>query len=155
MFKTTLAAVGLSIALALPTHADDEALRDAALSYINSDAQQKAMDQMLSADQIMGMMRAQVPGATEEQLSAVSKIVEQELGTIREKMEAAMVDAAVDTFSLEEIKALDEFYRSDIGSSVMIKMPVFMQSSMGALGPDMVAMQGRIQSRVLKEVMNK
>jgi len=55
---------------------------------------------------------------------------------------------------LEEIEALDAFYRSPVGSSVMQKMPQFMQASMGQLGPDMMQMQQRIQQRVM-EAMSK
>jgi len=154
MFKKPLAALGLALVLTAPAVADEAAIRAAAESYVNSEAQQAAMDQMLSGDQILGMMRSQVPGATEEQLQTVSKIVEEELAAIRQKMEAAMIDSAVQTFTLEEIEALDAFYRSPVGSSVMQKMPQFMQASMGQLGPDMMQMQQRIQQRVM-EAMSK
>ncbi len=152
-FLTTMIAAAL---FATASFADDLAERRvAAASYLQSPAQQKMIDAMFAPDQMLGLLKAQAPNLTAEQLDAVAKIVSEELATIRTNMEKVMVDVAVDQFTLEELKALDAFYRSEVGEAVMLKMPGFMQNYMSGMGPDMARMQQNIGRRVATEVLNQ
>ena len=51
---------------------------------------------------------------------------EREMAALRPAMEAAMVEAAVETFTLPEILALEAFYETPEGAAVMAKMQPFM-----------------------------
>ena len=142
-----------AVLIATSAFADDEAeRRKAAISYLNSPAQQKAIDAMFSADQMIALLKAQVPTATDKQLEVAGRIASEELNAVRGRLEEVMLEAAIQKFTLEELVALDEFYRSPIGESVMLKMADFMQQTMVAMSPDMQRMQANIARRVRTEV---
>ena len=142
--------------IATSSMADDRAARTAAAeSYLNSPAQQKMIDAMFAPDQMMGMLRMQIPDASEAQLNTMSRIISEELAAIRDRMEEVMLAAAVEDFTLEELQALDAFYRSPAGESVMLKMPGFMQTYMQEMTPDMTEMQRKIATRVRNEVLKQ
>ena len=142
-----------ALLIATSAFADDmEERRKAAVSYLNSPAQQKAIDAMFSADQMIALLKAQVPTATDEQLEIAGRIASEELNAVRGRLEEVMLEAAIKKFTLEELVALDEFYRSPIGESVMLKMADFMQQTMIAMSPDMQRMQANIARRVRTEV---
>ena len=149
----TAACALIALTIAWTALADDPASRRAAAeTYVQSPGQQAAIEQMLSADQMLALMRAQIPEATDEQLQGIAKIAGEELGSLRAPMETAMIEAAVETLTLEEIEALDAFYRTPVGASVMSKMPVFMQTAMVRIAPEMQAAQMRILERAAAEV---
>jgi len=66
-----------------------------------------------------------------------------------------MVAAAVDTFSLEEILALEAFYNTPEGASVMSKMQPFMANTFEMIGPQMQEAQMRIGQRVMIELSSQ
>ena len=128
---------------------DDMAVRRAAAeSFLKSPAQQRAIDAMFSTEQMVSMLRAQIPNATQQQIDTVAKIVSEELQAIRARMETVMLGSAVESFTTDELKAMDDFYRSPMGEAVMFKMPAFMQANMVAMAPDMQRMQANIGRRV-------
>lgn len=143
----------VAVALATSVAADDMAdRRVAAQSYIQSPTQQATIKQMLSADQMLALMRAQFPNIDEEELQAVAPIIAEEFDGVREVIEVTMVDTMVETFTLAEIKALDAFYRSPEGAAVMAKMPGYMQQTMIAMRPALQSAQRRIASRVQAQI---
>lgn len=149
-FLTTCVVAAL---IATSAFADDmEERRAAAKSYLESPAQQKMIDAMFSPDQMVAMLKAQMPTVSQDKLDAVAKIVSEELNSIRPKMEEVMLEAAVEQFTTEELEAMDEFYRSEMGEAVMLKMPGFMQSYTSQMGEDMGQMQQRIMQRVMQEM---
>ena len=145
----TLAATLASTAFAQD---DPDTLRDAAEAYVNNPIQQKMIDDMLSPDMVMAQMAALTQGMPQDQIETISNIVAEEVTAIRPAMEAAMIDGAAATFTLEEINALNDFYASEIGASVMGKMTPFMQSYMASLGPDLQQMQQNIMQRAMNEM---
>lgn len=149
-----IASVVFATTLATSTFAQDDpdALRAAAEAYVNNPVQQKLIDDMLSPEMMMTQMAAMVQGLPEDELNKMVKIVTEEVNAIRPAMEAAMIDGAAETFTLEEINALNDFYSSDVGASVMGKMNPFMQSYMVSLGPELQQMQQNIMSRAMTEM---
>jgi hypothetical protein len=137
---------------ALPLHAQDADLREAVERYVQNPVQQRMMDEMLSADAMIAQMRAMMPQLSEEQVQAVGRIGAEEMAELRPDLEAAMVDAAVEIFSMEEILALEAFYNTPEGASVMSKMQPFMAGAMTRIGPQMQAAQIRIGQRVMTEL---
>lgn len=153
MFRPFALAAALATLLALPLQAQDDALRAAAERYIQNPVQQGMLDDMLSADAFITQMRAVLPDMTEDQLVIVGQIGAEEMGAVRSDLEAAMVDAAVATFTLDEIEALEAFYSTPLGASVMSKMQPFMDVAMQSAAPAMQSMQLRISERVMQELM--
>lgn len=143
---------GLALSLAAPAGAQDDALREAVERYVANPIQQRMMDEMLSADAMIAQMRAMIPQLTEEQLSIVGRIGAEEMAALRPDLEAAMVTAAIETFTLEEVEALEAFYNTEEGASVMSKMQPFMATTMTLVGPQMQAAQARIGQRVMTEL---
>jgi hypothetical protein len=151
--RLTLLSLAFALATALPATAQDDALRAAVERYIDNPVQQGMMDDMLSADAMVDQMRAIAPQLTEEQLQIVGRISAEELSTLRPDLEAAMIEAAITTFTLPEIEALEAFYNTPEGASVMAKMQPYMAQAMGRIGPQMMQAQTRIGQRVMTELM--
>lgn len=148
--------LALATAPALPAFAQDTAaLREAAERYIRNPVQQRMMDEMLSADAMVAQMRAMVPQLTEEQAQLVARITSEEMAVLRPDLEAAMIDASVETFTLEEIEALEAFYSTPVGASVMSKMQPFMATAMGMIAPEMQQVQMRIGQRIMTELSSQ
>lgn len=82
---------------------------------------------------------------SDEQIAQIHSLY---LDTFSKPMQDMMLGQATlfaDLMSLEEIKALNEFYRSDLGRNVMQKLPKLLESSQ----PMIVQMaQGKMQSIV-------
>jgi hypothetical protein len=147
------AVLALASALFQPALAQDEAaLRAAAESYVSGPANQRMMDQILSPDTLIAQMRAANPNLTDEQLQLAAGIAAEELAEIRDDMEVATIEAAIVTFSLEEITALDAFYRTPEGMGVAGKMQPFMQNAFARMGPALQAAQGKIGARIMKAI---
>lgn len=147
----------LLIALMLvagPLSADETADRRAAAeAYINSPVQQKLLDSMLSPEAVVVQLRASLPpdvaqSLNEEQMAQMATIASEELDGMRPTMEKAMIEAAVEVFTIAEIEAMNEFYSTPEGASVAEKMPPFMQVFYTGIGGDMQAAQMRIVRRI-------
>jgi len=156
MFRLALPlACGLALFGATPGHAQDDELREAVQRYVDNPIQQRMMDEMLSADAMIAQMRAMTPQLTEEQLQIFGRIGAEEMTALRPDLEAAMVASAVDTFSLEEIVALEAFYNTPEGADVMSKMQPFMANTFAMIGPQMQQAQMRIGQRVMTELSSQ
>lgn len=131
-----------------PVLAQDAALVAAAESYISSPSQQDMIDRLLSPDSIRAQISSARPDIPVDLLVEVGKIASEELLAVRPQLEKSMVDAAVETFTLEEIEALDAFYRTPEGQSVLIKNATFMQTAMNSIAPEMRQVQQEIFTRV-------
>ena len=142
-----------TLTTAAPASAQDDALRAAVERYINNPVQQQMMDNLLSADAMVDQVRAVAPQLTEEQLRAVATISAEELSILRPDLEAAMIEAAIGTFTLPEIEALEAFYNTPEGASVMTKMQPYMAQVMGGIGPQLMEAQTRIGQRIMTELM--
>ena len=157
MRSTLLAAAAL--ALAMPAPAQDAAeepskeVRAAAERYVQSDAMQTMMDEMMSPDMLSDAMAAQfgdqIPADVMDQIVAIAT---EEIQAIEPAMEEAMIEATAETFTLEEIEAQIEFYQSQVGASILSKMQPFMATFYEAVTPDMQQAQSRMMQRLEEEV---
>jgi hypothetical protein len=153
MIRTALPlACTLGLMVTAPSFAQDDELRAAVERYVDSPVQQRMMDEMLSADAMITQMAAMMPQLTQEQLEIVGRIGAEEMAALRPAMEDAMVEAAVETFTLPEILALEAFYETPEGAAVMTKMQPFMATTFAMIGPEMQAAQMRIGQRVMTEL---
>ena len=138
--------------LATSAHAQSQELIDAATDYDNNPVQQELMDSMLSPERVMAQMGLVGGSVPADKVEVLAQIVSEELATIRPAMEAAMINGMANSFTLEEITALNDFYSSPVGASAMGKMTPYMQETMAALGPDFQRMQGNLARRIQEEM---
>jgi uncharacterized protein len=76
----------------------------------------------------MGLTQTERP-AFDRYMQKVAALLQEDMSW--EKMKAPMIDIYVRNFTEREVQGLITFYRSDIGRSMVAKMPVVMQESMG------------------------
>jgi len=131
---------------------ETQALRAAAQAYIDSDAQQRLIDNLLSARAISAQLRAANPDLPPRLGETISRIAADELAALRPEFEAAMVAAAVDTFTLAEIGALHRFYNTPEGEAILLKMQPFLERSLDMVAADIRAAQERILERARAEL---
>ncbi len=146
----------LMLAFLLPSlsAAQDAERIDAATVFLKSKGQQALMKDMLSPEGVMaqmGLFAGQLPA---DKTARLAELVSEEMASIRPAMESAMVAGMADNFTLEEIRALADFYDSDVGASAMSKMRPFMAQTMQALSPDFLAVQQRLARRIQEEMEN-
>ena len=149
--RRMLCGLALSLMLSGASHAQDGALRAAAQEYLENPVTQQLMDDMMSADMVMMQMRASLPDMPPEDLQKASRIIEEALSSVRGDMEAAMVEAATASFTLQELTALNEFYSSREGASAMTKMQPFMADYIQRVSPAIQQMQMQIMRRMAEE----
>lgn len=148
-----------ALALAAPAAAQDaddapsEEARAAAERYIQSDAMQAMMDDMFSPDALSQAMSAQMGGQVPpDVMDQIATIATEEIAAVEPQVEEAMIQAAAETFTVEEIEAQMEFYASDVGASVLRKTQPFMTAFYEEAGPAMQEMQQAMMQR-LQETM--
>lgn len=122
-----------------PSHAQEaDPLREAAEAYVASEGVQRSIDASVSAELIVSALDAQLgTRLSPEERDAIAGVVSEEMTSIRPAMEAAMVDAAARTFTLEEMEAMTAFYSSGPGAGLLAKMPGFTAAYLEAMGPDL------------------
>lgn len=69
-----------------------------------------------------------------------------------DKMAEKMIPGMTAVFSVDELKALAEFYESPTGQSIVGKLPAFGQISSKAIVQLMPEMQQELQGRILKNI---
>lgn len=146
----TLAALVLA---AVPAFAQDTAsppdaaLREAAQTYVASEALQTTLDELLSTDTFLAQLRASGMDLDPAETSTLAGIVDEEFAGARPAIEGAMVVAAATTFTMEELDALIAFYGSAEGRSIAQKTTPFLQSFYEAITPTLSETQQRIAAR--------
>ena len=118
----------------LPVHAnkDSEHLR-LAHEYIKDSMTDQMLDDMsaVGANQLLEFIKKKQPDLSAEKSEKLRQIIQRHF---RATITIAMADldiAMAEIFTVDELRALMEFYSSDIGKSIMKKMP----KSFEALGP--------------------
>jgi len=143
-----------AVSASMASAQSDDELRAAATRYVENPVQQQMLDDMLSPEAMVAQMQAMAPQLPDDALQVISQIASEELALLRPALEAAMIEGAVAAFTLEEIEALEAFYNTDLGASVMGKMQGYMATAMAAIGPEMAQMQGRVAQRVGEALSN-
>jgi hypothetical protein len=141
-----LAALAPSLSLA----SEDAALR----TEIEKMLLMTRMDQMMEPmyAQLEEMLQSQIAqmGVSEEQQPIVEKYNKEVFELVRnemawEKMRDQYIDLYAKVYSLDEIKAISEFYRSEVGQKTLAKMPQLVQESMTLANASLQALFPQMQ----------
>lgn len=140
-----------------PALADDHpALRAAVESYVRHPVTQGTLDDILSIDTLRSALVAQLQarGARlrSDQIEVVSQIAQEEFDRIRPQIETLMTKAAIETYSLEEIQAFNEFLNTDIGARAMAKAGEMMRAFTAGAGPALQQLFERLGARIEAEL---
>lgn len=104
---------------------DDPALKASVEAYIQHPVTQQTLDDLLSADTMQSLIAAQLQARNmtlrSDQTEVLTHIVYEEIKRLRPKLETAMADAALETYSLEEIQAFMDFLNTEYGAKAMVK----------------------------------
>ena len=126
-----------------------EEARAAAERYVQSEAMQVMLDEMVSPDVMTEALTAQFGDEIpQDVMSQIVAIATEEMQAIEPAMEEAMIEATAETFTVEEIEAQIEFYESEVGASILSKMQPFMSAFYEAAGPEMQTAQRRMMERL-------
>lgn len=152
----TLAAAALLSVVASATVAkDDPGLEAAVEAYLRSAVMQRMMDDMWSIDTLRSMLvlqlRAQGADLRGEQIEALTRILKEELERSRPQLMSVLRRVSIETFSLDEVQALNEFYSTSIGASAVLKAGAVMRSFSAAAAPEMQRLFKRLSSRLEAE----
>ncbi len=144
-----LAAAGPSLAR------DDAALKAAAEAYVHHPVTQQVIDGMWSGDTmrsfVTALSRAQGANFRRDQTEALTRIVREELDRIRPQVESLMTKAVIETFTLEEVRALNAFYDTEPGASATVKSGKILRSFNAGAAPVLMGMFKRLGERVKAE----
>ena len=121
MIRTIVAVATTSLFLAAPAFAkDDAALKAAAGAYVRHPVVQRMIDGMWSGDTmrsaLVAQMRARGRTLRDDRIDALTRIVREELARLRPQIWTSMVDAVVKNYTLEEIRALNRFIDTGLGT---------------------------------------
>lgn len=122
-------------------YAQDDELLEAAEEWVNLPGVQQLIDDTFAPEGFAGQIAASLPpsmGVTQEQLDELGKLMAGKMAPFRPDMEQAMIAGAAERFTIDEIKALSEFYQSPQGASAMSKMQPYMQDSIAVILPQMM-----------------
>ncbi len=143
-----------ALALGLSTSvAQAQSTADLAKQYIEMPQVQEMISEMFSPQNMTAQMMASMPPGitfTEEQQAQLGQVLSDEMNAMRPKLEGLMEATTAELFTVEEISALITFYSSEHGASVMKKMTPMMQNVMGAMAPDLQAMQQRLTPKIIE-----
>lgn len=152
-----LAAVAMLLTAAGQSLArDDAALNAAAAAYVRHPVVQKMFDDMWSVDSmrsaVVAQLQAHGKNLRDDQVEILSRIVHEELNRVRPRFETLMTKVVVETFALEEIRALNRFLDTKLGGRAMAKTGGMMRSFYAAAGPMLGKMSRRVVTRVEAEL---
>ena len=125
----TVAAIAAATALLLTAPAfarDDAALKAAADAYVRHPVVQQMIDGMWSGDTmrsaLVAQMRARGRTLRDDRIDALTRIVREELARLSPQIWTSMVDAVVKNYTLGEIRALNRFIDTGLGTRAVAKL---------------------------------
>lgn len=149
-----IALVSALLVIGTYAHAQDDAAArlSAAERYISSPSQQDMISAMFSPEAVLGQMQAGTGAMTPEQMQIAAKIVTDEINKVRPLIENALIKAVAETFSLAQIEAVDNFYRTPEGAAVLRKTQPMMGNFWNRVGPVLRESQRKTNSRLKEEL---
>ncbi|MCE2482860.1 MAG: DUF2059 domain-containing protein, partial [Alphaproteobacteria bacterium] len=108
-----------------------------------------SMDALQSA--LVLQLRASGTKLRGEQVEAVARILKEELDRLRPQLMSLLTKAAIETLSLEEIQALNEFYSTSVGASAIVKTGAMMRSFNADAAPLFQQLFERLGPRIEEE----
>lgn len=135
---------------------DDPALKAAVEAYMQHPVTQRTLDDLLSADTMESMLTAQLQARDaklrSDQTEVLNRIIHEEISRLRPKLEAAMANSALETYSLDEIEAFVGFLNTEIGARAMAKAGKMQRLFLSKSTPLLQQLFQRIGTRVDKEL---
>lgn len=124
--STVLAAGAFLAILGTPALAgDDAALRAAAERHVRHPVMQATLDSVWSLETIrsgiVAQLQAQGISPRSDQIDALTSILREELVRMRPEFETLVTGVVIETYALEELEALNEFYGTEVGASAVAK----------------------------------
>jgi hypothetical protein len=147
--KHALAAISM-IALAGPVLA--QSTEELAQEYVALPANQQMMEDMFSGESFAAQMAATLPpqmNLSDDQMQRIGAAMAGAMAPLLPQMEAAMLEATAQTFTVEELQAMIDFYGSEIGASILAKSPGLMQTAMARIAPAMMQMQQQVMPEIM------
>lgn len=150
MNRTTRLAAAVAV-MTSPAVAQQSDLREAAENFVENEAMQTTLDEVLSTDAFVEQFRANDVQLSHEQIRTISEIINDELTEARPAFEEALALAAAATFTLSELEAMNAFYESEAGRASAAKAEPFMASFYARIEPTLRKVQADILDRVADE----
>ncbi len=152
-------ALAFATALALsPLAATAQSVEELARDYAALPAVQEMMSAMFSPEASAAQIAATLPPGmelTEQQLTDLGTLLSEELIDFQPRLEVLMIEGMINTFTVEEMQAMIEFYSSDVGRSILVQTQPMFTSIMTQLAPEMQArMMGR-QNDIMAIIMGQ
>lgn len=108
-----------------------------------------------TSDAVWGAVGAEIrrlnPEASDELLADLESIFRADMAVFVEQNAALMVDFYADEFTLEELRALDAFYRSEVGQKLLAATPRLMQEFMPQIMRQMQQTLPQVVQRLFEE----
>lgn len=151
MYRLTIA-LPIAIMAAAGALAQDDDLRQRAEAFVQSEAMQMTLEQVLSPETFVAQLHASGMQLTVDQMRTVANIVDEQLAKAQPEFETALAAAAAETFTLAELEGMIDDYQSDVGRSSTAKMQAFLQSFYENLGGTLTQVQTDIVRQVGEEL---
>lgn len=138
MIRTRLALSALALALSLAAPVGAQDMRALAQAYVDLPANQQMMADMLSPQSMAAQFAAGLPPGTpvsDAQLAEIGALMATTMADVQPLMRESMIETAATTFTEAELRALTDFYSSEVGSSILLKMQPFFQATMADIQP--------------------
>lgn len=151
-FFLTLCLTSPAAAQSERSTAEKQAALRAAVVFVQSPAQQGMIDAMLDPATIMArnaFVLEQIPAGKAQRLVS---IITEEFSSQRPHIEKALILSTADTFTAEEIYAMNEFYSSAVGRSIMAKMQPYMEVFSRTMSSMTGTTINRVVARAHKEI---
>lgn len=149
MLKKSLTIAALLTTLSGPLLADSR--MDLAKQYAELPANQQMMTEMFSPKSMGSQFASMLPPTlqvNDDQVQRVGALMSEVMVSIRPQMEELMVTKSAEAFSEDELKAMIEFYSSEVGASILLKTQPYFQSVMAEMNPLIMQRMGAIGPQI-------
>ena len=117
---------------------------------------QRMFDDMWSIDTmrsaLVAQLRAHGKALRDDRVETLTRILNEEVTRIRPQFEVLMTDAVLETYTLDEIRALNGFLDTELGARAMAKTGRTMRSFNARAAPMYRRLTERIGARVKAEL---
>lgn len=147
-------ATAFSLALSPPLLAQD--MRALAEEYIQMPEVQQMITEMFAPETMAAQFKVSLPpgtAVTDDQALKIGALMSGVMNGMRPKVETLMIESSARHFTVDELQALIDFYKSEHGASIMAKMQPYMQDVMSTMMPEMMTAMAEIGPEI-NEVMS-
>lgn len=152
--RTTVFALALALS---PATLHAQSNTELAQQYAALPAVQEMMASMISPEATAGQLAATLPpgvNLNDDQMSRLAALLSEELVDFQPTLEALMINAMADTFTVDELQAQIEWASSDVGSAVIAQTQPLMARITNEMAPDLLARIGSRQGEIMQIFTN-